>query len=659
MSITELFVSTTGNDAWSGRLSEPNSDGTDGPLATLAGARDRVRNLKQTGLLSGPAVVKLRGGRYFITEPMSFGPDDSTPVTYTAFEGERPVIDGGAPITGWEKETVNGVETWVTTIPEVKAGTWYFRQLWVNGERRLRPRLPHTGFRKMADVPGHTRNEWFFTACDQFVVAEGDVKPWKNLTDVEIVALHFWIEERMPIASFDKATRLVTSSRKSRMSLRDEKEGWAKYYVDNVFEELGEPGDWYLDRPTGKLYYVPIPGEEPETTEVFAPKANALLILKGDADAGRFVEHVRFDGLSFAHTTWQHPTEEFAASNQAAQMVPAVIRLEGARYCAIENCDIGHVGQYGVEIGAGCSAIRLVGNEVHDCGAGGVKINGAVEPGPGVTCYTRVTDNYIHTCGRVFHSGVGILCMNARDSVLSHNHIHDLYYSGISCGWRWGYADHPSKNNMIEYNHIHDIGYGWLSDMGGIYTLGVQPGTVLRGNLIHDVTQAHYGGWAIYPDEGSSHLVIENNIGYRCGDQCFHQHYGRENIVRNNIFAFGSECMVRRTRFEDHVSFTFEKNIVLSDGQPVYWGDSLEKGNMIADFNVVWDLSGDVKWSRTMTNEEFLALGYEKNSFVADPGFADPRNGDYTLSPDSPALALGFKAFDLSCAGPRAPEDRD
>ncbi len=655
----ELFVSTEGDDRWSGRIPGPNASGTDGPLATLARARDLVRELKTTGRLAGPVTFRLRGGRYPVSEAVVFGPQDSGAITYAAFDDEKPVVDGGVRIEGWEKETINGVEALVTTIPEVAEGRWYFRQLWVEGERRLRPRLPREGFRRIEDVPGHTTKEWFFTPCERFVVAEGDVRQWRNLTDVEIVALHFWIEERIPIATFDEETRLVTSSRKTRMLLKNEKEGWAKYYVDNVFEELQQPGDWYLDRPSGKLYYVPMDGEEPETTHVVAPRANALLELRGDAQTGRFVEHLRFEGLTFAHTTWEHPTEEFAASNQAAQMVPGVIRLSGARYCAIEDCDIGHLGQYGVEIGAGCTAIRLVGNEIHDCGAGGVKINGAEEPGAGVTSFVRVTDNEIHHCGRVFHSGVGILSMHAQDGVLSHNHIHDLYYSGISCGWRWGYVDHPSKNNLIEYNHIHDLGFGWLSDMGGIYTLGVQPGTALRGNLIHDVRQAHYGGWAIYPDEGSSHLVIENNIGYRCGDQCFHQHYGRENIVRNNIFAFGSECMIRRTRLEDHVSFTFEKNIILSDGQPIYWGDSLDKGHLIADCNLVWDLSGPVTWSRQMDNEKFLALGYERNSVVADPGFADAKNGDFAVPEDSPALALGFVPFDLSTAGPRVPEERD
>jgi len=108
--------------------------------------------------------------------------------------------------------------------------------------------------------------------------------------------------------------------------------------------------------------------------------------------------------------------------------------------------------------------------------------------------------------------------MHAAGNIITHNHIHDLYYTGISAGWRWGYNESVARDNLIEKNHIHDIGQGWLSDMGGIYTLGVQPGTVLRGNLIHDVNKASYGGWAIYLDEGSSHIIVENNICYRINE---------------------------------------------------------------------------------------------------------------------------------------------
>lgn len=249
--------------------------------------------------------------------------------------------------------------------------------------------------------------------------------------------------------------------------------------------------------------------------------------------------------------------------------------MEGARYCAVEDCVIRHVGWYGIEAADGCSGIRIVGNEVWDLGGGGVKLDGSGAEGP--PCRRAgnsiVTDNHIYDGGHVFHSAVGILSTHSFGNEISHNHIHDLFYSGISCGWVWGYADSVPKDNRIEKNYIHDLGKKLLSDMGGIYTLGVQPGTVVRGNVIHDVEKCNYGGFGIYPDEGSSHILIENNVCYNTSSQPFHQHYGRENVVRNNILAFGREGQVRLSRRygpeggyrvgleKGRKAFTFERNI--------------------------------------------------------------------------------------------------
>jgi hypothetical protein len=267
----------------------------------------------------------------------------------------------------------------------------------------------------------------------------------------------------------------------------------------------------------------------------------------------------------------------------------------------------------------------------------------------------------------VFHSGCGILARHTFGNTIAHNHIHHLYYSAISCGWVWGYGESVARDNRIEANHIHDLGQGWLSDMGGIYTLGVQPGTVLRGNHIHDIRAHNYGGWAIYPDEGSSHLVIENNVCYNAASNPFNQHYGRENVVRNNIWAFGGNTQVNLGRHDGHVAFTLERNLLVTRDQPLFeggYGADFRPGTILSDYNLFWSVTGAPPTFRRTRNETvdlagWRALGYDRHSVVADPGFRDAANYDFTLAPDSPALALGFTPIDLNGVGPRPPEARD
>jgi hypothetical protein len=679
------YVSPEGNDRWSGRLPAPAEGGKDGPFATITRARDAVRELKRNGLLTGPVTVWLRGGRYPLRAPITFGPDDTAPVTYSAYPGETPIVDGGERITGFRVERIGGREAWVTKLPEVERGAWYFRSLFVNGARRPRARFPKVGseperrrFHVMEDVPGTAKQAGLFDGTWSFVAAPGDFDAtWRNITDIDIVALHYWVEERMPVESFNPATRLVTSSRRSIFALKDDSAGtWARYYVENVFEALTEPGEWYLDGPTGTLSYLPMPGESPETVEIYAPRTDELLVLAGKPAEEKYLEFIRFVGITFENADWHQPVGghdpdtgstpgiEYAASPQAAAGLGGAISLEGTLFCAIEECTIRHVGLYGVDVRSGCRGNRIVGNEMTDCGGGGVKMSGADAHGRESmqTGNNRVTDNHIHSCGRIFHSATGIILRHAFGNVVAHNHIHDLYYSGVSCGWVWGYGPNVSRGNIIEKNHIHDLGHGWLSDMGGIYTLGIQPGTVIRGNLIHGVTRANYGGWAIYPDEGSSHIVIEGNVCYDTNSQPFHQHYGEENVVRNNLFAFGREAQVALSRVDKRIGFTFERNIVITEGQPVFTGGYAHdpsKPGMISDLNLFWDVAGALEPAKETSFEAWRKHGHDIHSLVADPKCADIGNRDFALAADSPAFGLGFKAINLSDVGPRKREDRE
>ncbi|MDA0991058.1 MAG: hypothetical protein O3A51_09940, partial [Verrucomicrobia bacterium] len=208
---TIITVSPSGSDRWAGTLAEPNARKTNGPLKTLRAAQRVARRLKR----EGPVRIVLRGGIYFQRAPLVFKPGDGglaesakgragdsagQPVVWQAYPGETPVISGGKRIDGWRVETLNGRPVWVATLPAVARGTWRFRQLWVNGRRAARTRLPKTGFYRITRIPGATfTGSWpvaVFKGQDQFGFRDGDIRPWHNLDDVEFVALHFWIETR-------------------------------------------------------------------------------------------------------------------------------------------------------------------------------------------------------------------------------------------------------------------------------------------------------------------------------------------------------------------------------------------------------------------------------------------------------------------------------
>lgn len=537
----------------------------------------------------------------------------------------------------------------------MKSGAWNFTQLFVNGERRNRPRLPKSGYFKVAGFAGFDPNGKYNTPMNKFNYAEGDIRPnWTNIQDIETIVLHFWVDTHLQIAGIDEATKTVTFDRFSRRKFTDDHSSkGARYYLSNIYKALDTPGEFYLNAKTGVLHYIPKPGEDLEKAEVIAPRLSSLVRFAGNPKSGQFVDHISLQGLTFSDVEWQLPKKD-GGDTQAAEMVPAVISAEGARNCAIRDCVVRNSATYGIELGSGCKENQIIRNELCNLGAGGIKLSGGGVGSPEAeqTAKTQITDNHIHDCGQIFHSAVGILLRHSAGNTVAHNHIHHLYYTAISIGWVWGYKPSISRDNIVEFNHIHDIGQKVLSDMGGIYMLGVSPGTVIRNNLLHDIDSWGYGGWGIYTDEGSSEIVIENNVVYRTKSGGFHQHYGRENIVRNNVFALAREEQVARSRAESHVSFTFERNIVYFAEGPLL-GKNWKDDKFKLDYNVYFHAGGKPIAFPGGTFQDWKKRGFDQNSIIADPMFNDPAKGDFSLKPDSPAFKLGFKAIDISKVGPR------
>ena len=332
----------------------PSADGTDGPFATLARALKAARDFRQQGATSKRRLtVWVRGGSYFLNQPLVFKPDDSE-LVLAAYPGETPVLSGGRPVTGWRETTVDGKKLWAADVPAARGGKWPFHELWVNGRRAVRARHPDKGYLAVAELPDKAA-DWT-KGNSRFRFREGDLKAWNTVTNAEVVVMTKWVESRLPVLGVDEKERLVRFAKRSVFAL----EPGDLYYAEGALDFLDQPGEWCLDSAAGTLYYWPRPGK-PSTRSRPSPLCSRRsFALKAGPRPGSRSSTSPCAGLTFSHTEWCFP-QGFSAGEHAPVIDPAPAP------------DVGGFGQADIGVpgavwGRGLAPLRLRGVRVLEPG---------------------------------------------------------------------------------------------------------------------------------------------------------------------------------------------------------------------------------------------------------------------------------------------------
>lgn len=668
-----IYISpSTGDDTLCNGLAPERDAHGNGPFRTLDRALFIIDKMRSCGV-DRPLTVALCED-YFLDAPLLL----SLPsVTLTSF-GERRRLVGGVRLGSWEWGSYNGVRCLVSHLPDgVDAA--FVTDLFVNGRRADLTRYPKEGTLRVVNTEEflgeHDQTVGHLLGSSRYFIANKD--DLAAIDDIECATVnyyHFWLDEHSPVESYDPESGKLVMRYASRFSVSgnyaDAHDPSAmRYFLTNVGSTFGGAGEWYLERATGCVYYIPLEGESPESLEAFVPTLSHLCRITG--------EDVRLVNLELTCTASEYastygfdtalgkyvPGEiSYGSDIQAVAWAPGAVRFSGSLRSGMYDCYLHGVGIHGVEVGKGSRHTRIERCLIEDICAGGVKIIGG-EHGSDESERTECTvvrDCEIRFVGRRYEAGCGVCIVDASYNEIEGNEIHDMDYSGISVGFVWGYVPNPTYGNIIRRNHIYNIGMGNLSDMGGIYLLGRQRGTVVSENRIHDVTCSTYGAWGLYLDEGASYMTVEKNVVYRTGKECFHLHYGSHNTVKNNIlFGVGGSCFVSE-RDNLHDALLLEGNILVTDGAPIY-GPELALSTVAMRRNLLYDTSKaspmlvEHKCGASYDLEGFSHVHHNDcGSIVADPLFVDLEGFDFTLREGSPAFALGFEPLPDAVAKPKS-----
>ena len=472
-----LYVSPRGNDA--------NPGTTDAPFATIAKARDAVRQIN--GNMTSDIVINLMEGRHKLLSTVELTAQDKGTngydIIYKGADNGLTVVSGGVSITGWALHDA-GKNIYKATVP---AGT-NTRQIYVNNQRAIRAR-------------SNNAIGWGESGDGYYCPAE--VAGWGNITNIEVVSTKEWKLHRGPIASISGSHAIMAQPYwTDAHSQYDVPAAW----IENAYELLDSEGEWYLNRSSNTLYYKPRSGETMNTTEVIMPVLETLV-------SGNGLTNVQFTNITFTHATWLEPSTSQGLPTLQADIlygnkrIPANVRFENCSNMVFSRNNFTHLGGMGLEIGINSHNNVVYNNSFSDISASAISIGNILAYNPSLLAKNNVvSNNLVYDCAVEYKSGVGICVGYSEATRVTQNEVRDLPYTGISAGWGWNNTLEAGKDNEIAFNRVKDV-MRELLDGGGIYTLSRNTNAHVNDNYISGVSNR-----ALYPDEGSSYMFWNHNV---------------------------------------------------------------------------------------------------------------------------------------------------
>jgi len=690
----------------------PNGDdrnpGTEAePFASFHRARDAVREFRQKN--GGAVTVLAREGTYYFPEPLVLGPEDSGtedhPITYAAYPGAKPVLSGGRRIVGEWKPYRDGI--WTCDLPEAKAAGLDFDQLFVNGGRKHCARCPnydHENPRK--DGAGYVMSGAQNTHPPTELGFDPETFTKKKWEHPEEAVLHIfqsfgWGNMIWKLGGIDcdRSVFLLDEGGWHMNTLWE----WhadciynAPFYVENVFEELDAPGEWYLDKREGALYYMPEEGEDMATALVEAPQITQIVEFRGSQKEP--VHHITFSGFKVTHTNtvclepWEAPSLGDWTIHRSGAFF-----FEGAEDCGVENSFFHATGGNGVFMSNYNRRNRARGCTFTETGESAVCLVGTRNTAFGSNrpfpAECVISNNHIHDCGEYGKQIAGVFVSRSEKNIISHNEIHDMPRAAICINdGTWG-------GHIVEYNRLYETclesgDHGPFNSWGRerywckSQSHGPDYPSHPAGNVLEDAphtTEIRYNcvvdrQWGIDLDDGTSNYHVHHNLCIGCPVK-FRE--GAYRTVENNIIVNSGHSVIFGLSYEDSHD-RFVRNIIAlradmehdhdysrsKEGKkgvffhpmqtPLHglWAEEIDHNLLWSDVGEFWAIitpsdlgkrSGEP--STVLDLEGWRALGFDRNSAFADPLFVDPENGDYRVRPESPALKLGFENFDMDKFG--------